>query len=133
MIRFNGDLAKGLLVVGKVLPEHIPERFGLLWADINALRDLEVYPVRGLLRGYAKGKIKVPDADADLYAVGITFVEVVGVLHIEIRLLRIVHRANRVSQAGQECWCGRGDLNPHGLPRQILSLVRLPFRHFRIA
>jgi hypothetical protein len=24
------------------------------------------------------------------------------------------------------CWCGRGDLNPHGLPRQILSLVRLP-------
>lgn|GEM_PF-2246566 len=23
-------------------------------------------------------------------------------------------------------WCGRGDLNPHGLPRQILSLVRLP-------
>ena len=23
-------------------------------------------------------------------------------------------------------WCERGDLNPHGLPRQILSLVRLP-------
>jgi hypothetical protein len=25
-----------------------------------------------------------------------------------------------------EGWCGRGDLNPYGLPRQILSLVRLP-------
>ena len=26
-----------------------------------------------------------------------------------------------------ECdWCERGDLNPHGFPRQILSLVRLP-------
>jgi hypothetical protein len=24
------------------------------------------------------------------------------------------------------CWCERGDLNPHRLPRQILSLVRLP-------
>src|SRR5208283_873408 len=24
------------------------------------------------------------------------------------------------------CWCERGDLNPHGFPRQILSLVRLP-------
>src|ERR1700691_3688764 len=24
------------------------------------------------------------------------------------------------------CWCERGDSNPHGLPRQILSLVRLP-------
>ncbi len=23
-------------------------------------------------------------------------------------------------------WCGRGDLNPYGLLRQILSLVRLP-------
>src|SRR5580704_12800050 len=23
-------------------------------------------------------------------------------------------------------WCERGDSNPHGLPRQILSLVRLP-------
>ena len=24
------------------------------------------------------------------------------------------------------CWCERGDLNPHGFTRQILSLVRLP-------
>ncbi len=24
------------------------------------------------------------------------------------------------------CWCERGDLNPHGFLRQILSLVRLP-------
>ena len=23
-------------------------------------------------------------------------------------------------------WCERGDSNPHGFPRQILSLVRLP-------
>ena len=26
----------------------------------------------------------------------------------------------------QNPWCERGDLNPHGFPRQILSLVRLP-------
>ncbi len=26
----------------------------------------------------------------------------------------------------EEAWCERGDSNPHGLPRQILSLVRLP-------
>src|SRR5215469_14160747 len=25
-----------------------------------------------------------------------------------------------------ESWCERGDSNPHGFPRQILSLVRLP-------
>ena len=27
---------------------------------------------------------------------------------------------------GLEAWCERGDSNPHGFPRQILSLVRLP-------
>jgi hypothetical protein len=32
---------------------------------------------------------------------------------------------NRVKQTARR-WCERGDLNPHGLPRQILSLVRLP-------
>jgi hypothetical protein len=26
----------------------------------------------------------------------------------------------------QKVWCERGDSNPHGFPRQILSLVRLP-------
>jgi hypothetical protein len=26
----------------------------------------------------------------------------------------------------RKIWCERGDSNPHGLPRQILSLVRLP-------
>ena len=29
-------------------------------------------------------------------------------------------------------WCGKEDLNLHTLRRQILSLVRLPFRHSRI-
>jgi hypothetical protein len=28
--------------------------------------------------------------------------------------------------SGEGCWCERGDSNPHGFPRQILSLVRLP-------
>lgn len=26
-------------------------------------------------------------------------------------------------------WCREGDSNPHGLPRRILSAMRLPFRH----
>ncbi len=29
-------------------------------------------------------------------------------------------------------WCEKGDLNPHGLPRQILSLVRLPVPPFSL-
>lgn len=26
-------------------------------------------------------------------------------------------------------WCRERDSNPHGLPRRILSAMRLPFRH----
>jgi hypothetical protein len=33
--------------------------------------------------------------------------------------------ASRFVWAGSS-WCERGDLNPHGFTRQILSLVRLP-------
>src|SRR5882724_1917557 len=31
-----------------------------------------------------------------------------------------------MQRSDEEIWCERGDSNPHGFPRQILSLVRLP-------
>ena len=37
--------------------------------------------------------------------------------------------AKKPSPESNDCfsmWCERGDSNPHGFPRQILSLVRLP-------
>ena len=40
-------------------------------------------------------------------------------------LLR-VGLAHRADSNLFRVWCERGDLNPHGLLRQILSLVRLP-------
>ena len=40
---------------------------------------------------------------------------------------KIGNRAGKPnSQGSVSGWCERGDLNPHGFPRQILSLVRLP-------
>ena len=36
----------------------------------------------------------------------------------------------------EESWCERGDSNPHGFTRQILSLVRLPIpplSHFEVS
>ena len=33
---------------------------------------------------------------------------------------------NQTQVVERKEWCERGDSNPHGLPRQILSLVRLP-------
>ena len=35
-------------------------------------------------------------------------------------------RCSYVGADRRSHWCERGDSNPHGLPRQILSLVRLP-------
>ena len=35
-------------------------------------------------------------------------------------------RYNLVTKQSADPWCERGDSNPHGFTRQILSLVRLP-------
>jgi hypothetical protein len=51
----------------------------------------------------------------------------------DARIQEIVDRAQYWPQRGKQgrvnlgsCWCERGDSNPHGFTRQILSLVRLP-------
>ena len=38
---------------------------------------------------------------------------------------------NHAKAAGVSYWCECRDLNPYVVRRQILSLVRLPFRHTR--
>jgi hypothetical protein len=35
-------------------------------------------------------------------------------------------KENQLQVVEGEAWCERGESNPHGFPRQILSLVRLP-------
>ena len=35
-------------------------------------------------------------------------------------------KENQLQVIEGEAWCERGESNPHGFPRQILSLVRLP-------
>ena len=37
-----------------------------------------------------------------------------------------IQKPAKCRPAHKNDWCERGDSNPHGLPRQILSLVRLP-------
>jgi hypothetical protein len=39
---------------------------------------------------------------------------------------QMCHLGGKYGEEIPSCWCERGDSNPHGLPRQILSLVRLP-------
>ncbi len=38
----------------------------------------------------------------------------------------VVTKKNQPRAGDNKGWCERGDSNPHGFPRQILSLVRLP-------
>ena len=38
----------------------------------------------------------------------------------------ILSGAKDLAGSGSNAWCERGDSNPHGFTRQILSLVRLP-------
>ena len=42
-----------------------------------------------------------------------------------------VARAVTAARLKEEGWCERGDSNPHGSHRSILSRLRLPFRHSR--
>ena len=95
--------------------------------------------------GQAEDKLEVPDADAHMDAVGVGLAVVGCLNHVHMRLLhsrahglhrllRLGRRPHRTANAEwpnwgialEGVWCERGDSNPHGLPRQILSLVRLP-------
>ena len=127
--------AEGLLVLGEVVAEDVPEGLGLLRAEVDALEVLDVELVGRLLGHGAEDEEEVPDAHADLDAVGVAVAVVLGVGEVECGLfgrLGLV-RAGSLDRFRsyvvcdvRRVWCERGDLNPHGLLRQILSLVRLP-------
>ena len=134
-LRFERDAAEGLLVLRQILPEDIPQCLCLLRTQIDAVRVLDGDVLGRFLVDEAEGEEEVPYADTDLHAVRVAFAVILrfGEFNFGLRLRRI-HLAIRVPQMeGLRCsakegksWCGRRDLNPHGLLRQILSLVRLP-------
>src|ERR1700761_1284041 len=84
-----------------------------------------------VLMDQPEGKEEIPHAYAHLHAVSVIFTVVGSLSQVDFGLwLGGVH-VFRVScfprsVAAGKRWCGRRDLNPHGLLRQILSLVRLP-------
>ena len=77
----------------------------------------------------AEDEEEVPDTHADLDAVGVAVAVVVGRL-VSVRVgwsfgwLGFCDFS--LSGSRRKIWCERGDLNPHGLLRQNLNLVRLP-------
>jgi hypothetical protein len=81
------DVTEGLLVLCEVVSDYIPESLGLLWAEVDALEVLDVDLVRGLLGHRAEDEQEVPDAHADLNAVGVAVAVAVGLGELQLGLL----------------------------------------------
>jgi hypothetical protein len=74
---------EGLLVLGEIAAEDVPESFGLLGAEVDALEVLDGELVGVLLRHGAEDQEEVPDAHANLNAVGVAVAVVLGVAEFE--------------------------------------------------
>ncbi len=76
-LRLEGEVAEGLFVLGEVVAEDVPEGLGLLGAEIDALEVIELDLFGCALAHGSEDEEEVPDAHADLDAVGIA-VAIVG-------------------------------------------------------
>jgi hypothetical protein len=74
----ESDGAEGLLVLGEVVAEDVPEGLGLLGAEVDALEVGDAEFLRGLLGHGAEDEEEIPDAHADLNAVGVSVAVVRG-------------------------------------------------------
>src|ERR1700744_1242650 len=72
------DLTEGLLVLGEVVAEDVPEGFGLLRAEVDAFEVFDDELFGAFLGHGAEDEEEVPDAHADLHAVGVVFAVAVG-------------------------------------------------------
>ena len=74
------ESAEGLLVLGEVVAEKVQQRLGLLRAHIDALEVIDLYFVGRILVHGSEDEEEVPDAHANLDAVGVAVAIVFGIL-----------------------------------------------------
>ncbi len=107
------DGPEGLFVLGDVLAEDVPQRFGLLRAQINTVRVLDGDVLRRLLMDETEGEEEVPYADAYLNTVGVALAVFLRFCHLDLRLgLGGVHSAFRVFQIDTTGMVRKGGLEP---------------------
>ena len=68
---FEGDGAKGLLVLLDVMTEDVQEGFGLLGTEVDALEVVDANLVWGMLVDGAEDQEEVPDGEPYLHTVGV--------------------------------------------------------------
>ena len=96
-MRLKRNRSEGLLILGKVLAEHVPQSFGLLRAEVDAMMIFDVDLVGGVLMSDAEIEEEIPDAYAHLNAVGIGFAIIRGLAELDLGLgMAGVHGAYRV-------------------------------------
>src|SRR5580700_11041633 len=86
------DFAEGILVSRDVLLQHSEQGLGLLRAQIDALKILDLDLGFALLDERAEHQEEVPDIHANLHAVGIVFTIVGSIGQSDGGLSRIRHR-----------------------------------------
>src|SRR5690349_2719519 len=140
------DLAERLFILLDVLAEDAHQRFRLLRAQVHTLKIMDFDFVLGGLGQGAEDKKKVPDVDADLDGVGITFAIILVIHELDIGLHgkwhgRIISASAKVLSAEEKSkselkhWAlctehfmvRKGGLEPpRPLGHWILSPARLP-------
>ena len=85
---FEDEGAEGLLVLGDVLAEDVPEGFGLLRAKEDGVAIADGDLLGRVASGDAEDELEVPHADPDLDAVGIGFAVIGGLGDLDVGLLR---------------------------------------------
>ena len=82
------DLAEGTLVSRYILLQQSKQSFGLLWAEIYALKIANLDLRLGLLLQSAKNEEEIPNIDPHLHAVGVTLAigGVIGELNVGLGL-----------------------------------------------
>jgi hypothetical protein len=83
---FEGDGAKGVLILEQVLLQHIAQCLGLLWAEVNGLEGVDGDLFGRFLISGAEGESEVPDALLHLNAVGIALAVLGRPLQNDVRL-----------------------------------------------
>ena len=86
--RFEIQRPERLLVLRNILSQHIPQRFCLLRAEKYRLMVMDGHLVRAFAGSKSKNKLKIPNADPNLDAVGIRFAVVGRLGKVQLRLLR---------------------------------------------
>ena len=84
--RVEFDFSEGTLIIRHVLLQNRHQSFGLLRAEIDSLKIVNLDLGLALLLHGPKDQKEIPDIYADLHAIGIAFA-IVGIIHqLDIRL-----------------------------------------------